>query len=104
MGRAESMRPASESDLTASTLAALDACCTTATERASIWSCTAVCPGVPVKAAAQECENTHAAGRPRHECQTKGILSWVGHSWTIASQLTEDSISGMRDRYCLTGK
>ena len=35
---------------------------------------------------------------------TKGILSWVGHSWTIASQLTEDSISGMRDRYCLNGK
>ena len=36
--------------------------------------------------------------------QTKGILSWVGHSRTIASQLTEDSIQGMRDSYCLTGK
>ena len=34
----------------------------------------------------------------------KGILSWVGHSRTIASQLTEDSIQGMRDSYCLTGK
>jgi hypothetical protein len=36
--------------------------------------------------------------------KTKGILSWVGHSRTSASQLTEDSILDMRAPYCLTGK
>ena len=40
---------------------------------------------------------------PRVSC-TKGILSWVGHSRSIASRLTGDSIQHMRDRYCLTGK
>ena len=46
---------------------------------------------------------TESETQPR-ERRAKGILSWVGHSRTIASQLTEDSIQGMRDSYCLSGK